>query len=937
MYKCVLIIFVSISTFSTNAQKADAAYINSALSFLNAKQYDKAIEYCNKALEFNPSNATAYDYRGFAYRNLDNNTKALADFNQAIRILPTYDNAYLQRALVYSSLGNKAMAIADNSKAIALNPKNVEAYFNRGSLYHEKENYTLAILDFTQAITISPDFASYYVERGRSYAYQKKYDLAITDYSKAIALVADYSFAFLNRGIAYVNKGNNEQALVDYNNAIKSNPNYSAPYRYRGDLNYNNKKYEFAIKDYSEALKFDAKDFYSYEMRASSYAMTNKYDLALSDLNLVIQADPTNTNAYVTRGWTLLRMEKFDDALKDLNIALAASPKNVIAIVNRGWTYKAQGKYDLAMEDFEMAIQIDPANPDGYSGRGALKFYKGEPEMAIVDLTKALELNPENGAVYGTRSSIYYFLGNYTQSIKDNKEAIRIDATDPYPYIDLMTNFIRIGDIESAKIYNQKFKSSNLKITQASSWKFYDHYVTAMTEGVLTGSYDLALKELKAAEEAYSTDISLNSTISDERKYGYIDILFLEGYVLEKLEKYNEAKVDYEQALIIDKNQTDLKSALQRIEDRKVLAAQTDTTPPEIELRDPKPTRSFEIESDEEKMKIVGKVTDPSGIADVKVMGETVVVEPDGMFITKIALKPGSNVINIEATDKRGNKASKSFKFLRSATVSDKRDLPASSTEIKPIKEADEAEYHAILIAEQTYEDKGIKDLENPVQDAKDLKAVLETYYTFKPENIDTLFDRSKNDITNFLFAKCNNLKPTDNMIIFFAGHGEAVKDNQGHKHGFLIPSNAIKGNLASYIDASEFIKAMGYSKSNHILLIVDACYSGDLTRGDDENKNEGPPAEIQAQYDHVCRKIMTSGNDQPVSDVSVFLKYLKQNLIANKEKYLTSKKLFDSFYGNVINETVNKDDKSKKPQQPLYVAFQGLNDDGGEFVFVKK
>lgn len=75
-------------------------------------------------------------------------------------------------------------------------------------------------------------------------------------------------------------------------------------------------------------------------------------------------------------------------------------------------------------------------------------------------------------------------------------------------------------------------------------------------------------------------------------------------------------------------------------------------------------------------------------------------------------------------------------------------------------------------------------------------------------------------------------------------------------------------------------------------------------------------------------RKVMASGNLEPVPDNSRFVYYLKKNLRDNREKYLTAKKLFDSFYEAILN---NSD------TSPQYAAIKNVGDEGGEFVFIRK
>ncbi|OYX90773.1 MAG: hypothetical protein B7Y76_15145, partial [Sphingobacteriia bacterium 35-40-5] len=207
---------------------------------------------------------------------------------------------------------------------------------------------------------------------------------------------------------------------------------------------------------------------------------------------------------------------------------------------------------------------------------------------------------------------------------------------------------------------------------------------------------------------------------------------------------------------------------------------------------------------------------------------------------------------------------------------------------------------------------------------ATELKNILQANYTFAPKNIETLYNKSREEIMQALVVKSNAMGENDNLLIFYAGHGIAEKDKFGDVDGYWVPSSAKKGLNASYISADDINKALKRSNAKHILVVADACFSGAFTRSLSSDASIG----VQKQYSVPSRKIMASGNLEPVPDNSKFVYYLKKNLKENKEKYLTAKKLFDSFYEAILNNSETS---------PQYAAIKNVGDEGGEFVFIKK
>ena len=105
------------------------------------KEYDKAIDCTNKAIEINPDYAYAYFRRGYAKSNLPNpdNQSIIEDYNKAIELKSDYMMAYNNRGVAYKDKGDLDHAIENYDKAIDVNPKFDLARNNRVKAYHAKD------------------------------------------------------------------------------------------------------------------------------------------------------------------------------------------------------------------------------------------------------------------------------------------------------------------------------------------------------------------------------------------------------------------------------------------------------------------------------------------------------------------------------------------------------------------------------------------------------------------------------------------------------------------------------------------------------------------------------------------------------------------------------------------------------------------------------
>jgi len=94
------------------------------LERLDLSDYDKAIEYFNKAIKRDSKNASIFYHRGFArYKNKDF-LGSISDLDKAIRLDPTNDSYYYYRASAKHALKDYKGALEDNTKALKLDLDN---------------------------------------------------------------------------------------------------------------------------------------------------------------------------------------------------------------------------------------------------------------------------------------------------------------------------------------------------------------------------------------------------------------------------------------------------------------------------------------------------------------------------------------------------------------------------------------------------------------------------------------------------------------------------------------------------------------------------------------------------------------------------------------------------------------------------------------------
>jgi tetratricopeptide (TPR) repeat protein len=890
--------------------------------------YDLAIADYSKVILVQPSTHIHYN-RGLAYESNNAFESAINDYTSALQFKSDNIEAYFRRGICYYSLKKNTEALADFSIVIALAPQRSLAYYYRGLISQSSKLHESAITDFSSTLKLEPEYKDALIKRASSYFTLQKYDQAIADYDAILKIDPRYYWSFYNKGLAYSNKGEKERAIIQFSSALDIEPTYASAYEQRGSLYIDLNKNEKAIADFTEAIRLNRSNTNNFYERSRAFYANKEYKKSIEDVNTYLVSNPKSGSGYFVRGLCHAGLENNQQAFADLSKSILLDPTFENVYLNRGWLYNSEGEYTKAMADFTTALQINPKSAYGHWYMGISHFYSGNTDRAIDYCTKALTLDPQNQYILTSRAGAYVYLGKYKEAIADYEKSLSIDPLYANTYIDYFTVLLHTGDLNKAKSLYQLYKSRGVKREPSTKdWAFYEHYINALTDGIFQNSYEKALAELTLSEEKFQSNNTSDSK-KNQAKFGYVDILFLKGYVNEQLGQIDKASIAYEQALVINKNQYDVKDALERVSKKTAVAIKLDKTPPTIKLISPKSTRSIEVVSDATEKEVTGTAYDLSGIKSITINGKEVkeleTTDQIGYFSHLLNLEKGANVITIEAIDNNSNKATETFTLNFS-----KEEL--TKTVETPQAQVNQAldftgtvpQYHAIIIGEQDYKPPFTR-LQNPIRDARALKDVLESNYTFDAKNIVLLENKNQQEIRSAIIQKCNTLTKDDNLLIFYAGHGVTIPDRLGQEDGYWIPTSATDTSTEHYIDFADLKKQLYRSNAKHVLIVADACYAGALT--DTRGLPATAPPSIQLQYESRSRKAMTSSNKQVVSDNSVFLAQLVDRLKTNKQKYLPAYMLYNGLREIVLGSGT----------QPIYAPIGVADDRGGEFIFIRR
>jgi len=155
--------------------------------------YQKSLEYYEKAIELKPDLAEAWYNKGAALGNLGRHGEALKAFDKAIELKPDYAEAWDNKGVALSKLGRQEEgALAAHEKAIALKPDDAEAWTNKGAALANLGRYDEALKACDKAIELKPDYANAWYNKACAYSLMKDKSKALENLAKAISLDSKY-------------------------------------------------------------------------------------------------------------------------------------------------------------------------------------------------------------------------------------------------------------------------------------------------------------------------------------------------------------------------------------------------------------------------------------------------------------------------------------------------------------------------------------------------------------------------------------------------------------------------------------------------------------------------------------------------------------------------------------------------------------------------
>lgn len=223
----------------------------------------------------------------------------------------------------------------------------------------------------------------------------------------------------------------------------------------------------------------------------------------------------------------------------------------------------------------------------------------------------------------------------------------------------------------------------------------------------------------------------------------------------------------------------------------------------------------------------------------------------------------------------------KEYREMLGASGSATRGLKTGASQLRKELNDLTGKRYALLIGTDQYKAEDWKDLANPVKDVHAVADVLRELYDFEVQILD---NQPMDTIFSTIGSYYKKVQPNDQVVIYFAGHGDVDEDLLSD--GFIVctDSRAPEHDIArnSYISYLKLQKMINNLSARQVLVMLDVCHGGVFD---------------QKAFDKVKRDNPSTSN---ISNRNV-LELLKDKLPLRTRKFLSSvgaESAFDGYAG---------------------------------------
>ena len=444
------------------------------LALFEVKDYEKAVEFLEKAVDADPDNSSAHINLALSYQELGKNQLALSQYDVVFRQQLSLHSLRFDYGNLLADMGKDESAIENYKIYITNFPQDARGYQNIGIEYRKLNKLDLAIQNYTKALELQKDKRDLDLVEDLAECYHlvKDYPNALKYYDEVLASKPDNYDVKYNKAVILHSMKKYNDAIAMYNEllGVKDNgtvkSNLISAYIAQGNEYLNAHNYSLATEMFEKAIDANTNDSYAYFGLAQSYracglndrateyfekaiAMspdraeyskafaefisdTNKSEVKISDTSsggiteVVLTMDNNDDDVKANKDLILLgddnyKNKNYDVAIKNYQEALKLNPSDEVTLLKLGNIYKMKNDNKNATNFYKKSIVVNPNYTDGWFNLGLVYANDKNNNKAKECFHRVITLNPNYGYAYYALGLAYEQDGNTKEALNNYK------------------------------------------------------------------------------------------------------------------------------------------------------------------------------------------------------------------------------------------------------------------------------------------------------------------------------------------------------------------------------------------------------------------------------------------------------------------------------------------------------------------------------------
>lgn len=400
-------------------------------------EYDNAISYFNRAINYDENNPEIYLNLARTYRKKHDYNNAVKYAEKASGMTPSDVNPLILLGNINYELSNWDEAVRYYEKALKIDSNNPAVLYNMAlALFKKGERFPA--LEFLKKAAeqdkIGEVAYNSYSRLGAEFLESNMFDLAEKYLVQATHIRPQDPVGRYNLAVAYLRQNKNAEALRELEESERLGQGDMVLLENIGESYFSLKDYDRSLRTYSKVLETSSRNVKILSRIGEIYYTKGDLERAYEAYRKVTQIQPATENAriaYLNMGNILDDGQRFEDAIKAYESAIAIRDNDDLAFYNLGIAYKHFDKPAMAINSWRKAEQINPGNIKVRLAMADYYYEQGYNDQAEKAYQEIIHKWPDNQEALFKLGTIYHKHKNYADAGKAYSKVIEAgESTD---------------------------------------------------------------------------------------------------------------------------------------------------------------------------------------------------------------------------------------------------------------------------------------------------------------------------------------------------------------------------------------------------------------------------------------------------------------------------------------------------------------------------